>query len=394
VLNKGVIRAEAADPGSRLYFYGASLDNSNGLVQVADGAALFVNGGLVSGGVLQSLGTASVQGTGQFSSVLFKGRFDISGNTFTNVAFEGNHVINSSLTVNGTLTNDGQLALNGTLLNFSSDITLAGNGQTALNGGSVESSNGFVGNRLTIGAGHTLRGYGTLGGGYYGYDATRVVNNGAVIADSTSGVLSFRGSEFTNRGQLKIESAATMRFNGTHLLQDGALARTVVNGTLALSQLDLQAGQLTGVGSVDGSVVNSGGQVSPGASPGKLTVTGDYTQLPGGSLLIEINGPDQGLSFDWLAIGGSATLGGDLFLNIGYTPVNGSSFTILTADGGVSGLFNHVYAAGWDVVTTYGANDVKVSLSSSATVPEPESIVLLLAGLGVVLAIRARKLAN
>lgn len=47
---------------------------------------------------------------------------------------------------------------------------------------------------------------------------------------------------------------------------------------------------------------------------------------------------------------------------------------------GLSGTFDHIYANGWNVITTYGSHDVSVTVT--AAVPEPESILLLL-GLGV-----------
>jgi hypothetical protein len=136
-------------------------------------------------------------------------------------------------------------------------------------------------------------------------------------------------------------------------------------------------------------VINEGGQVNPGASPGKLSVGGDYRQAAGGSLVIEIDGADAGVSHDWLSIAGAADLGGDLYLDIGYSPADGTSFTFLTALMGVSGTFDHIYANGWNVVTTYGANEVSVTLT--AAVPEPESVMLLLAGLGVVGVLARRK---
>ena len=58
-------------------------------------------------------------------------------------------------------------------------------GQTVLNGGYIESSNGYAGDTLTLEVGHTLKGYGYLGGGYYGYNATSIVNKGIIFANNT-----------------------------------------------------------------------------------------------------------------------------------------------------------------------------------------------------------------
>jgi len=366
IVNKGTILADNT-AGNYLNFHGPNLNNSAGLIQIADGANFYVSNGTVTGGMIQGLGT---------------GGATIGGGTYKNLTLTGKLQANST-TLAGTITNNGTLTLNGGLgTTFNTDVTLGGSGQTVLKGAYIESSNGAAGNTLTIGAGHTLTGYGQLGGGYFGYNATRIVNNGTIRADNTGGsVLNIYGGDFKNRGTVQVDAGAQALFNSTNLVQDGASAKTIVNGTLNVAQLELQAGQLSGTGTISGDVVNTGGQVKPGASPGTLTIGGNYSQAPGGSLVIELDGADQGLSYDWLSIGGTASLAGDLYLDVGYTPADGTSFTILTALLGVSGAFDHIYANGWNVTTTYGSDNVMVTLTSA--VPEPESILLLLAGLGV-----------
>jgi hypothetical protein len=366
IVNKGTILADNT-AGNYLNFHGPNLNNSAGLIQIADGANFYVSNGTVTGGMIQGLGT---------------GGATIGGGTYKNLTLTGKLQANST-TLAGTITNNGTLTLNGGLgTTFNTDVTLGGSGQTVLKGAYIESSNGAAGNTLTIGAGHTLTGYGQLGGGYFGYNATRIVNNGTIRADNTGGsVLNIYGGDFKNRGTVQVDAGAQALFNSTNLVQDGASAKTIVNGTLNVAQLELQAGQLSGTGTISGDVVNTGGQVKPGASPGTLTIGGNYSQAPGGSLVIELDGADQGLSYDWLSIGGTASLAGDLYLDVGYTPADGTSFTILTALLGVTGAFDHIYANGWNVTTTYGSDNVMVTLTSA--VPEPESILLLLAGLGV-----------
>lgn len=74
-------------------------------------------------------------------------------------------------------------------------------------------------------------------------------------------------------------------------------------------------GTLSGDGTVSGDVENSG-LVSPGTSPGALTVAGDYVQTASGQLLIEVGGTatEAGTDFDALEITGNATFGGTLAL--------------------------------------------------------------------------------
>ena len=69
-----------------------------------------------------------------------------------------------------------------------------------------------------------------------------------------------------------------------------------------------------------------------------LTVDGNFTQLPGSTLAIEIDGAD---SFNKLDVTGSVTLAGMLDVTLsGYAPQEGDVFEILSADGGLSGTFS------------------------------------------------------
>ena len=94
-----------------------------------------------------------------------------------------------------------------------------------------------------------------------------------------------------------------------------------------------------GVGVVGGNLFNAG-VVSPGHSPGTLTVNGNYTQAPNGTLQIELAGYNPG-QFDLLKVGGTASLAGTVrFTSLnGFVPSNGARFVFLTAAGGVTGTF-------------------------------------------------------
>jgi hypothetical protein len=86
------------------------------------------------------------------------------------------------------------------------------------------------------------------------------------------------------------------------MIDDGVLA--------AGAGVNIQAGLLGGTGAVNGNVDNAG-VLAPGLSPGHLTVSGDYTQLPTGALSVEIEGPAFD-DFDALIVGGTAALAGTL----------------------------------------------------------------------------------
>ncbi|HYU57673.1 MAG TPA: hypothetical protein VEO00_06440 [Actinomycetota bacterium] len=97
--------------------------------------------------------------------------------------------------------------------------------------------------------------------------------------------------------------------SGDTRLQDAA-SSLAGGGTGAGRTVSISGGTLSGVGTVDGDLVNEG-TVQPGNSPGIFTVTGTYDQK-GGTLPIEIAGVEAGTQYDSLSVSGAATLGGTL----------------------------------------------------------------------------------
>ena len=140
-------------------------------------------------------------------------------------------------------------------------------------------------------------------------------------------------------------------------------------------------GTLSGTGVIGGNVFNSGivspGH-SPGPSPGTLTVKGNYTQTPAGTLVIEVAGKNAG-QFDVLAVGGKANLAGTVrILNTGKVRLHfGQKITFLTAGGGVAGKFGTETVAGFSdgtlttVKVAYKTNSVELTtkLGSFAGIP-------------------------
>ncbi len=114
--------------------------------------------------------------------------------------------------------------------------------------------------------------------------------------------------------------------------QANAGSLTVENGAVIL-----------GNGVISGDVeVKSGGSLSPGNSPGCLSVNNlDYSA--GGSLSAEIGGASACSQYDQLQVTGTVTLGGSLNATSynAYVPVGGESYTIIANDATdpVSGIF-------------------------------------------------------
>lgn len=113
-------------------------------------------------------------------------------------------------------------------------------------------------------------------------------------------------------------------------------ATEIDSGTLRLDTLTLDGGDVLRGGSsgmVDGDVANVGGTVAPGSSTATLTISGDYTQGAGGTLVSEVNGTSPGGQFDQLQVGGAATLDGTLQIvnGAGHDPSSSATFKVVQA---------------------------------------------------------------
>jgi hypothetical protein len=130
-------------------------------------------------------------------------------------------------------------------------------------------------------------------------------------------------------------------------------------GTLALAEHDA----LSGSGTLDGSLLNSAGTVSPN---GELSVTGDYAQGAGGTLALDLRSAGDG---DSLRVAGSAGLAGTLHVTTAYVPAATATPLVLAAAAKPSGTFAEILAPlpsgrAWD--TTYSSAGVELAVGSAA----------------------------
>lgn len=160
-------------------------------------------------------------------------------------------------------------------------------------------------------------------GGAYGSASGERLHGGTLIKMGT-GTLTISNPD--NSYGATLVSAGGLRLDGGR----------INNATVAAGAT------LTGNGTVQGSLQNSG-LVSPGHSPGTITITGDYTQAATGTLAIEV-GPAA--NYDRLVVAGTATLDGTLSLSVpaGFVPVGNTNFDFITA-AAISGQFSNVVAS-------------------------------------------------
>ncbi|QPH53318.1 autotransporter domain-containing protein [Pontivivens ytuae] len=229
-------------------------------------------------------------------------------------------------------------------------------GTTILLGTNEIESMAVIEGAIQIGNGGTS---GTLGAGLSSINGELIFN---------------RSGELTERTQLSGSGTIIQRGSGTVTLTGEGISFTgntvVENGTLNVNNVlggDLRTesgGTLGGSGTIEGNVtIEAGGTLAAGNSIGTLTVDSDLNLDAGSRLEIEVD--PSGTTADLVAVGGRATLAGTA-AHVGlagdYAP--SSSYTILTAAGGIDGTFGDVTSdfAFLDPRLTYGSNAVTLTL--------------------------------
>lgn len=363
------------------------------------GANSFAGGVFINEGVLAVDGDAAL-GTGGLE--IGVGAFQATDSFATAKAF----VVNS---VDSTIdTQDNDLTLNGAVSGVGG-ITKRGAGTLVLAG-----TNSFTGG-IRVGEGVIeVDRDGALGTGgvdiggatFRATDSFSSANSFAAssaesVIDTQSFNLSLTGP-LNGAGTLTKIGGGALALSGTSAL-DGGL--NVMQGTLDLrsggvstTDIVIMVGaRLMGTGDVVGDVrVLFGGEFAPGASPGTMTVTGDVALLSGAEFFVEIDGygvADGAGNYDRVIVGGpdSVFTAGGIVLPVlrdisgdatnTFSPVIGDVFTVVTAEGGISGEFETLVqpdeglAPNLRFEIVYNANSIDLIIA-------PEFYDVMIAGVG------------
>jgi hypothetical protein len=168
------------------------------------------------------------------------------------------------------------------------------------------------------------------------------------------------GAGITGAGTVRVDGTLTINGNvGTPNLIIDPTGTVNVAGTLTSATPVQVNGTLTGTGTVAGDVVNAG-TVSPGPGTARLMVQGNYTQTAAGVLDIELGGTTAGVTYDQLAVTGTANLAGTLALSVvnGFDPVTGDTFVPLTYAS---------HTGGFDAVTGIDLPTARLSVTEGPT---------------------------
>ena len=349
--------------------------------------------------------------------------------------------------IEGTLTNKGQLNLEGTtiynvpytrhqigsdtlLIASSATTTLAGTGvidlksHNASRGGTAKII-GAIGSENLINDGNRIQA--TQGDqNYLGDDSLSITNKkGVIAADGATltidtnvngidnqgtltaingGKLAITNDPFKTSGQVIIDKDSQLNKSGIYTQTAGL---TNVNGVLNADQVLIEAGVLAGSGTINSDVIVSG-EVSPGNSPGILTVNGDFTLTSTGSMLFEFQGYGEN-DFDQLIVHGNASLLENSTINLSFiddfSPKSGDIFSFITADLlitdlGLLDFFILGLEPDFDFLTRFNGNKIEllalsdgvsIALSSGQSeVPLPPAIWLMGSGLAGFLGFRRK----
>jgi hypothetical protein len=191
-------------------------------------------------------------------------------------------------------------------------------------------------------------------------------SNSGTLQASNGGTLSLQGTG-SNSGTLSIGNGSTVNVTGSLTQTAGTLMLASGSSLTTTTSLVLQGGILSGLGTITGDVTNTGGNVivgDSGTSVGILTITGNYTQGPGGTLSVKIGGAMAGTQYDQLAVGGTATLNGTLNVTLigGFTPNSGDTFQPLTSIA-ETGTFASLTGDGTMFADSYAAGGVTLTKS-------------------------------
>jgi fibronectin-binding autotransporter adhesin len=269
---------------------------------------------------------------------------------------------------------------------FSASQPVAVDGTLNLNGATA--SIGAVSGAGTIGRSAVGSGILSIG------DATN-----STFAGSIANALGTLGLTKTGAGALTLTGTST--YAGATTVSVGSL---LVNGQLGSTAVTVNSGAtLGGSGSIGGSVTNNG-LLSPGNSPGQLSLA-DLVLGGTGTVLMEIQGTTAGGQYDQISLTGSLTYGGVMQLDLSQTFADNTSFNLFTGFTAGSGDFSSITSTGsaytglsftrigniWTSGTAAGGQSLEFNQTTGTLVIVPEPAALALAGLGIAVAAWARR---
>ncbi len=345
-----------------------------------DGQTITISSGvastIVQGGLLELLNGGTVTGA----------------STLRNIASleMDDGVVESSLSNQGSLVAGGSSSLLGAVTTNGNSIIRVSNSST------LTISNGFTNNNLILLTGEACSlavengtltnpdgSFFTVTGAGDPRTLAAELDNLGTVSVNTDFIIDSGSAAHTNGGLINclagnltvIQSGSdpTLTNTGEIRISDG-LALTVDGGGFE----NAVGGQIGGNGTLDvsGTDFTQAGNLSPGTSPGILTVIGPYIQSSTGSLQIEIGGLAEGTEFDRLEVSGSASLDGTLAISLldGFFPHDGDAFEVMTYDsrtGAFADTTSLELGGGITLIPQYGPTSLVLLATMEPSIVQP-----------------------
>ena len=208
---------------------------------------------------------------------------------------------------------------------------------------------------------------------------TYFFNAGYINIDSVgmSGIINAYGATFYNQpsgnivinhtgfdgvlNQGTVNSNYTSHFYNENLVTfKPGVTTQIINGNGAALFTNLSSGTIVGNGDINGGFFSNEGVLSPGFSPGTISISSDYNHSNGTYIaeIAGIQGPGLQNGNDLLFVSGDIILGGTLNVNLidNFQPEPGNSFILVQWAGSATGNFNNIQLpplenAEWEVKT-------------------------------------------
>jgi hypothetical protein len=334
---------------------GSGFPNSllnNGTITVNDSTASAANqlallsiasGSFQNNGTIQLNNTATPVGSATAATRLLLGTTSATMNAVNN----GQIILNHTAAGANTLT----------AIRLGGNVNLTGSGQVILGSNAKNQIRVVTGleathPKLTIGGGQTILGGGTIGAGNLDF---AIGTGGSLNVNSGTGMAINTFDPWTNAGTVSVGSTRTLNsaqdyqqtagstqvatggvFLASDIFLDGGIS--TINGTMGAATVTIGgSGAINGIGAITSDVTN-GGTLTPGNGMGTMSINGNYIQTGAGDFSVELGGMSPGQWGD-LGVSEDAALGGTLDVRFahGFLPAFGSSWVIMTSDGGLDG---------------------------------------------------------
>ncbi|MCO5125384.1 MAG: PEP-CTERM sorting domain-containing protein [Rhizobacter sp.] len=375
---------------------------------VASGAVLDFNYGTynLNAASITGAGTTEISGSSGYSFVNLNG-----GTVNTAMLLSGGNLQGADHTLLGPVTWTGSVIQGAASTTVAGDMTISGANDKNLSGGRVlntEGTTAWSGNTATNNnrirfTGATINNSGTWNDSNnfdaytYDYSGTNAFNNTGTY-NKQGNTTTTMGVVYNNTGATNVEAGTLTVISAftNHGLVQTAAGATFLGSNATFVNAGILAGDGTIATHANGDIVNQGGAIDPGINGiGHLSITGALVNSATGKLNFELASL---ASFDTLAVSDDVSLGGEIGVwNFGYTPVLGDSFVVMTfAAQADANPFDSIgvygFAPGTEFTATYHLHDVTLTVSAVAAVPEPQTVLLMLAGLGVLGFVARRRL--